>query len=217
MTKPLTIAVVSDVICPWCYLGKRRLERALAELDQPAEIQWLPYELNPDMPPEGMERASYREQKFGAARAAQFDAQLTALGQEEGVPFAFERQARTPNTRRAHQLIAFAASEGKADAVVEGLFKAYFEDGRDIGSEETLSEVAAEAGLDRGVALAAIRDEGLRAYVADLERQAASLGIQGVPFFVLDRRYGLAGAQPPEMLVAAIERTRADRAAEPGS
>ncbi len=204
MTKPLTIAVVSDVICPWCYLGKRRLERALAELDQPAEIQWLPYELNPDMPPEGMERASYREQKFGAARAAQFDAQLTALGQEEGVPFAFERQARTPNTRRAHQLIAFAASEGKADAVVEGLFKAYFEDGRDIGSEETLSEVAAEAGLDRGVALAAIRDEGLRAYVADLERQAASLGIQGVPFFIVDQSWALSGAQPAEQWIAAI-------------
>lgn len=204
MTKPLTIAVVSDVICPWCYLGKRRLERALAELDQPAEIQWLPYELNPDMPPEGMERASYREQKFGAARAAQFDAQLTALGQEEGVPFAFERQARTPNTRRAHQLIAFAASEGKADAVVEGLFKAYFEDGRDIGSEETLSEVAAEAGLDRGVALAAIRDEGLRAYVADLEGQAASLGIQGVPFFIVDQSWALSGAQPAEQWIAAI-------------
>ena len=204
MTKPLTIAVVSDVICPWCYLGKRRLERALAELDQPAEIQWLPYELNPDMPLEGMERASYRERKFGAARAAQFDAQLTALGQEEGVPFAFERQARTPNTRRAHQLIAFAASEGKADAVVEGLFKAYFEDGRDIGSEETLSEVAAEAGLDRGVALAAIRDEGLRAYVADLERQAASLGIQGVPFFIVDQSWALSGAQPAEQWIAAI-------------
>lgn len=205
MTKPLAIAVVSDVICPWCYLGKRRLERALAELDRPAEIQWLPYELNPDMPPEGMERGAYRERKFGAARAAQFDAQLTALGREEGVPFAFDRQARTPNTRRAHQLIAFAASEGKSDAVVEGLFKAYFEEGRDIGDEEVLGDVAAAAGIDRRTAVMAIRDAGLAAYVADLERQAAGLGIQGVPFFIVDQAWAISGAQPPDQWIAAIQ------------
>lgn len=205
MTKPLAIAVVSDVICPWCYLGKRRLERALAELDRPAEIQWLPYELNPDMPPEGMERGAYRERKFGAVRAAQFDAQLTALGREEGVPFAFDRQARTPNTRRAHQLIAFAASEGKSDAVVEGLFKAYFEEGRDIGDEEVLGDVAAAVGIDRRTAVMAIRDAGLAAYVADLERQAAGLGIQGVPFFIVDQAWAISGAQPPDQWIAAIQ------------
>src|SRR5687767_11561655 len=111
MTKPLTIAVVSDVICPWCYLGKRRMESALGQLGVQAEIHWLPYELNPTMPAEGMERSAYRTQKFGEARAAQFDAQLTATGREEGVAFAFDRQPRTPNTRRAHQLIAFAGSQ----------------------------------------------------------------------------------------------------------
>jgi 2-hydroxychromene-2-carboxylate isomerase len=136
MTKPLTIAVISDVVCPWCYVGKRRLEAALKELGQEAEIHWLPYELNPDMPKDGMERAAYRAKKFGEAKSAQFDAQLTALGREEGIPFAFDRQARTPNTRAAHQLIAFAGSQGKADAVVEALFKAYFEEGRDVGSDE---------------------------------------------------------------------------------
>jgi predicted DsbA family dithiol-disulfide isomerase len=213
MTKPLTIAIVSDVICPWCYLGKRRLEQALAALDRPAEIQWLPYELNPTMPPEGMARASYREQKFGAARAAQLDQQLRAVGESEGVSFAFERQARTPNTRRAHQLITFAASEGKADAVVEALFKAYFEEGRDIGDDETLGDIAAEAGLDRTTALAAIGDPGLAAYVADLERQAAGLGIQGVPFFIVDQAWAISGAQPPAQWIAAIrERSGAEGA-----
>ncbi len=213
MTRPLTIAIVSDVICPWCYLGKRRLERALAELDQAAEIHWLPYELNPDMRPEGMERAAYRERKFGAARAAQFDAQLTTLGQEEGVPFAFDRQSRTPNTRRAHQLIAFAASEGKSDAVVEGLFKAYFEEGRDVGDEEVLGDIAAAAGIDRRTAVRAVRDAGLSAYVADLERQASGLGIQGVPFFIVDQSWAISGAQPPEQWIAAIR----ERSGEAGA
>ncbi|HEX2555693.1 MAG TPA: DsbA family oxidoreductase [Microvirga sp.] len=213
MAKPLTIAIVSDVVCPWCYLGKRRLERALAELDRPAEIQWLPYELNPDMPQEGMERGAYREAKFGAERAAQYDAQLTALGEEEGVPFAFGRQARTPNTRRAHQLIAFAASEGKSDAVVEALFKAYFEDGRDVGDEEVLGDIAAASGIDRRTALMAIRDTGLASYVADLERQAGGLGIQGVPFFIVDQTWAISGAQAPEQWVAAIR----ERSGEAGA
>ena len=204
MTKPLTIAIVSDVICPWCYLGKRRLEQALAALGQPAEIQWLPYELNPTMPPEGVARASYREQKFGAACAAQLDQQLQAVGESEGVLFAFDRQARTPNTRRAHQLIAFAASEGKSDTVVEALFKAYFEDGRDIGDEEVLGDIAAAAGIDRRTAVLAIRDAGLASYVADLERQAGGLGIQGVPFFIVDQTWAISGAQAPEQWVAAI-------------
>jgi len=213
-TKPLSIAVISDVVCPWCYLGKRRLEGALKELGQPAEIHWLPYELNPTMPPEGMPRAVYRAQKFGEERSAEFDAQLTALGREEGVPFAFERQERTPNTRRAHMLIAFAASQSKADAVVEALFKAYFEEGRDIGSPEVLGDVAEAMGLDRATVLAAIEDEGLSGYVADLERQAMNLGIQGVPFFIVDQAWALSGAQPSEQWIAAI-RQRAEAGATP--
>ncbi len=204
MTKPLTIAVISDVVCPWCYVGKRRLEAALKELGQEAAIHWLPYELNPDMPKDGMERAAYRAKKFGEAKSAQFDAQLTALGREEGIPFAFDRQARTPNTRAAHQLIAFAGSQGKADAVVEALFKAYFEQGRDVGSDEVLGEIAEAAGLDRETALAAARDRGLSDFVADLEKQAMGLGVQGVPFFIVDQSWALSGAQPAEQWIAAI-------------
>ncbi len=209
MTKPLTIAVVSDVICPWCYLGKRRLERALAELDQPAEIQWLPYELNPTMPPEGMARASYREQKFGAARAAQFDAQLTALGQEEGVPFAFERQARTPNTRRAHKLVACTSGPAQGDALVEELFRAYFEEGRDVGDPETLASLAEAVGFDRASALAAMEDEEIGRAVEALEAQAGRIGVSGVPFFIVDETWAVSGAQPSKAWIEALEQRAA--------
>ncbi len=132
---PLTISVFSDVICPWCYVGKRRLERALDRLGQreSTTIEWLPFELNPDMPAHGMARALYRARKFGAERAAQLDAQMAELGAQEGIGFAFERMTRTPSTRRAHMLIAAAAQHGRADPVVDALFRAYFEEGRDVG------------------------------------------------------------------------------------
>jgi predicted DsbA family dithiol-disulfide isomerase len=126
---PLEISIFSDVICPWCYVGKRRLDRALDQLGlrERAAITWLPFQLNPDMPPEGMERARYRAQKFGAERAAMFDRRLTDLGAEEGIPFAFEKIERTPNTARAHMLMLQAAEQGKADSLAEavpGLFRA---------------------------------------------------------------------------------------------
>lgn len=212
MANPLSIAVISDVVCPWCYVGKRRLEAALKELGTAAEIRWLPYELNPDMPPEGMERTAYRSRKFGEARSAQFDAQLTELGREEGIPFAFDRQARTPNSRAAHQLIAFAESQGRANEVVEALFRAYFEEGRDVGSDDVLGDIAQGAGIDRETALAAIRDPGLSRLVADLEQQAMGLGVQGVPFFIVDQRWALSGAQPTEQWIAAIREREAPRA-----
>jgi predicted DsbA family dithiol-disulfide isomerase len=201
-----SIAVISDVVCPWCYLGKRRLEQALTELDlkDKVKVEWFPYELNPDMPEEGMDRALYRERKFGAERSAQFDAQLTHLGHEEGVPFAFDRIPKTPNTRRAHMLIAYAGGMGRGDAVVDGLFKAYFEEGRDIGTDRVLGDVAAKAGLDRDTALAASRDPGLRRFVAELEGQAQQIGVQGVPFFIVDQAWAVSGAQPSAAWIAAI-------------
>ncbi|HKH95055.1 MAG TPA: DsbA family oxidoreductase, partial [Beijerinckiaceae bacterium] len=128
MPDLLKIAVYSDVICPWCFVGKRRLERALREVAAEASVTWLPFELNPDMPPEGVERATYRARKFGAERSAELDANMTKLGGEEGIAFAFDRMARTPNTRKAHALIAHASRVGGADAVVEALFRAYFEE-----------------------------------------------------------------------------------------
>src|SRR5918993_4950707 len=140
MPGPLSLDVFSDVICPWCFVGKRRLERALDEtgLASAAAIRWLPFELNPDMPPEGMERAVYRARKFGPDRAAALDRDMAALGRQEGICFAFDRMRRTPNTRDAHGLIAYATRYGRGSAAGEALFTAYFEDARDIGREEVL-------------------------------------------------------------------------------
>lgn len=206
----LTIAVFSDVVCPWCYVGKRRLERALDELGLRAStrIEWLPFELNPDMPEDGVERSAYRERKFGAARSAQLDRQMTELGLGEGLAFALDRIARTPNTRRAHMLIAEAARNNIADAVVEALFRAYFEDGRDIGDPATLIAIAAGAGLATEVAQGALASDALRQEVIAREASAGEMQIGGVPFFIIDRKWAVSGAQPTEAWVKALSETR---------
>jgi len=206
MPEPLSLAVFSDVICPWCFLGKRRLERALGQFGATADICWLPFELNPDMPPDGMERAAYRARKFGPDRAAALDREMTALGQQEGIRFAFERMERTPNTRWAHLLIAYASQRGFGGAAAEALFKAYFEDARDIGSEQVLLDVGVAIGLDREAISMALRDENLSASVADLENEAGRLGIGGVPFVILNNAWAVSGAQTTEAWLEIMQR-----------
>ena len=157
MSAPLSIIVYSDVICPWCYVGKRRLEAALDGPDVPAKVSfaWRPFELNPDMPAEGITRAEYRMRKFGAERAAELDRNMTETGREVGIDFAFDRMQRTPNTRLAHRLIWEAGRQGRQNAIVNRLFRAYFEEALDIGSPDVLTRLASEAGLDAaGVAQA---------------------------------------------------------------
>ncbi len=199
MNQNLSIAVFSDVICPWCFLGKRRLERALGQRGLPeAAMRWLPYELNPGMPPEGMERAAYRANKFGAERAAVLDRDMTKLGLEEGIRFAFERIARTPNTRRAHLLIAHASRHGRGDAAAEALFRAYFEEARDIGDPEVLADIAARIGLDEASTRAALDNPALRQAVVEIEEEAQRLGIAGVPFFIINDTWAVSGAQGAE-------------------
>ena len=202
----LGIAVFSDVICPWCYLGKRRLERALDALGlrEVTRVDWLPFELNPDMPEGGMARADYRARKFGAERSAELDARMAALGREEGIGFAFDRQSRTPTTRRAHMLIAHAAQAGSADALVEVLFQAYFEQGLDVGSPEVLADAAERVGIAREGALSALHDEGVRETVHGLARHAAQIGATGVPFFIVNKAWAISGAQPPEHWTQAL-------------
>jgi predicted DsbA family dithiol-disulfide isomerase len=201
MKKRLTIEVVSDVICPWCYIGKRRLEKALALVgdDVEAEIRWLPFQLNPEMPAQGMARAEYRSAKFGSAeRARGMDARVAAEGQGEGIAFAFDRIERTPNTVAAHQLIELAQRQGLGTAVVDALFHAYFEDASDIGDQAVLATIAERCGV-RDWPQAA--DTG---GVAALEEDMRSLGISAVPTFLLERRLGVSGAQPPEALASAM-------------
>jgi predicted DsbA family dithiol-disulfide isomerase len=193
----LAIAVFSDVICPWCFVGKRRLERALDEMGLEADIRWLPFELNPDMPPDGMERADYRVRKFGPEKAALLDRDMTALGLEEGIAFAFDRMERTPNTRRAHLLVGHASRHGRGAEAAEALFRAYFEEARDIGDPDVLLAVAGSIGLDRDRARTALGDPALDTAVQNLEDEAGRLGVAGVPFFLVNEAGGVSGAQPP--------------------
>ena len=217
MADPIPITVYSDVICPWCYVGKRRLEAALAGTGpgNPMHISfsWRPFELNPDMPAEGMERKSYRARKFGDARAAELDLKMAEIGRELGIAFAFDRMQRTPNTRLAHRLIWEAGRQGAQDAVVERLFRGYFEEGLDIGAPEALRSLAAECGLDAaGVEQALTEQDSLDA-VTELEQQGYRMGIQGVPFFILLQKYGVSGAQPPEFWRDALPRLAAEASA----
>ena len=202
----LTISVFSDVICPWCFLGKRRLEHALDQLGlrETTTVEWLPFELNPDMPAEGIERSVYRARKFGAERSAELDGQMTELGSREGINFAFARMQRTPSTRKAHMLIAAAQQQGSGDALMEALFRDYFEEGRDVGDEAILLDVAEGVGLDRQAALAALKNDDLRSFILSVEARAAEMQIGGVPFFIVDHRWALSGAQSAEQWVALI-------------
>ena len=214
MQQPLSITVYSDVICPWCYVGKRRLEAALAEPGMPAPIHlaWRPFELNPEMPVEGVERKVYRARKFGAARSAELDARMLATGREVGIAFAFEHMERTPNTRLAHRLIWEADRQGRQEAVVDRLFAAYFEQGLDIGRADVLAQIADAAGLEpRGTSQALAGAESLKA-VSGLEQQGYAMGIQGVPFFILLGKYAVEGAQPPEFWREALPKIAAEAA-----
>lgn len=211
---PLPVTIYSDVICPWCYLGKRRLEAALREPDMPRQlaIGWRPFELNPDMPAEGMPRAAYRARKFGPERARQSDLQMAEHGREVGIAFAFDKMQRTPNTRLAHRLLWHAGRQGEEaqNALVNRLFAGYFEEGLDIGRKDVLLDLAAEAGLDAGEARNVIDgDESLQA-VLDLEGEGMRMGIRGVPYFVLIGKYAVSGAQPPEVWVDALPKIAAE-------
>jgi predicted DsbA family dithiol-disulfide isomerase len=197
----LTVEIVSDVICPWCYIGKRRFEKALKLLgDAPApKVVWRPFQLNPDMPPGGMARADYRRAKFGSVeRGRELDARVAKEGAGEGIAFAFDRMQRTPNTRAAHQLIDLAQKQGVGAAVVDALFRAYFEEARDIGDPAVLQDIAAACGVKEWP------EKGDAAEVAELEESFRGLGISAVPTFVIERRYGVSGAQPPEALAEAL-------------
>jgi len=203
----MKIEVVSDVVCPWCYIGKRRLEKALAMVggETPPEVVWLPFQLNPAMPPEGMPRAEYRRAKFGSAeRGRQLDERVAAEGRGEGIEFALERIERTPNTFAAHQLIDLAQECGAGGPVVDALFRAYFEQARDIGDRAVLLGIAETAGLPRGEVEARWNDAVQSRRLAQLEESMKVLGISGVPTFILDRKFGVSGAQPPEALAAAL-------------
>ena len=206
MAKKLLIEIASDVVCPWCYIGKRRLEKALASLqgEVEARIEWLPFQLNPGMPEGGVARADYRRQKFGSVEKGRaLDARVAQEGAGEGIAFAFDRMQRTPNTIAAHQLIDLAQRQGKGDAVVDALFRAYFEEARDIGDAAVLKEIAGRAEVTGWP------EAENNAQVEEKEERVRDLGISGVPTFIFNRESGLSGAYPPEMLAQAIKEAAA--------
>jgi predicted DsbA family dithiol-disulfide isomerase len=194
------IDIVSDVICPWCFIGKRRLERALAARPElPVSITWRAFQLNPDMPDEGMPREAYLAAKFGSpGHAARIYTTVTQAGAGEKIAFAFDRIRRTPSSRAAHRLIRFATLEGDANPVVEGLFTAYFEEGRNIGDAGVLADIAAEAGHQRSDAEQFLAGTTALEEVLNEDRSARRLGISGVPCFIVDGGYAISGAQEPE-------------------
>jgi predicted DsbA family dithiol-disulfide isomerase len=209
----VTIDIYSDVICPWCFIGKRRMEKGLA--GRSATVRWHPFELNPDVPREGVERRAYRVKKFGSwERSLELDAQIGRAFAGEGLVFNPGKMTRTPNTFDAHRIIWLAGEKGAQDAVVEALFRAYFTDGRDLSDRATLAAVAVEGGLDaRDVSELLAGDHGA-AEVRQWEQEGQRLGITGVPFFVINGKITVSGAQPPEMFRAAIEQAAQTGAGE---
>ena len=205
----LAIEVISDAICPWCWVAKRRLDCVIAALSPhvAASITWRPFELNPEMPKAGIDRRAYRSAKFGSWQRSQaLDAQVAAAGGLDGLVFNHDKMERTPNTVDAHRLIRLAGQQGKQDKVVEGLFAAYFNEGRDVGDSTVLADVGASAGLDRARILAMLAsDEGLAEVRSELQR-AVNLRVSGVPTVLVDGIPLFSGAIRADLMEAELRK-----------
>jgi predicted DsbA family dithiol-disulfide isomerase len=205
-----TIDVFSDVVCPWCYLGKHRLAQAIALVkDREVVVRWHPFRLDPTIPPEGIDRDVYLTRKFGSVAAVDASHQRIAeMGKALGIAYRFDLIRRLPDTTDAHRLTRWAAADGLQDAMVERLFAAYFAEGRDIGDRTVLVELATEVGLSGDIAARLASDadrEAINAEIAEAQR----IGVNAVPCFVIDRRLGVMGAQTPDVLVSAIRQSAA--------
>lgn len=215
MTKPtIKVDIVSDVVCPWCYIGKRRIEKAMDALKDKYdfELEYHPFELNTQLPKEGTDQKAYLAAKFGGEeRYRELTGNVKSAAAQEGLAFDFDKQKVMPNTREAHRIIMFAKAEGVQPAVKEAFMKAYFEDGVDLSKKENLIAIAVQAGLakDKVEALLAT-DTGL-AEVETAERELQKLGISGVPFYIINNKYGVSGAQPSESFIQAFENITAEQ------
>ncbi|WP_421361051.1 DsbA family oxidoreductase [Agrobacterium rosae] len=205
----IVIDVVSDMVCPWCYLGKARLDLALAEIldEVSVDVNWRPYRLNPDYPPEGVDQKAELEKKLGGKeKVEQAHEMLTQLGKEVGIDFDFDAIKIGPNTLDAHRLSLWAHAEGREfqDKVTTALFKANFEEGRNIGDHEVLADIAEQAGMNREVVTRLLASDADKdTIVAEIDA-AQQMGVAGVPFFILDQKYAVSGAQSKEVLINAL-------------
>jgi predicted DsbA family dithiol-disulfide isomerase len=199
--------IISDPICPWCYIGKARLATALASAPEGVfEIHWHPFQLNPDMPAEGRDRRAYLEGKFGGKEGAvRAYAPVAQAAEESGLTINFDKIIRTPNTLDAHRLIQWAGIEGVQNGVVDALFDAYFVQGLDIGEHEVLADIAASAGMDRAATLRLLATDADLEEVSAKDKQARDMGVGGVPCFIIANKYAVEGAQPAETWAKIIE------------
>jgi predicted DsbA family dithiol-disulfide isomerase len=205
----ITIDVVSDVVCPWCYLGKARLELAIAEVQDEVgvDVNWRPYRLNPDYPAEGVDQKSMLAAKLGGAeKVASAHATLTGLGREVGIAFNFDAIKIGPNTMDAHRLIHWAVTEDreKQDRIVDALFKANFEEGRNVGDHAVLLDIAVKVGLDRDVIAALLASDADKDLIVAEIESAQKMGVSGVPFFIFDQQYAVSGAQTADVIATAL-------------
>lgn len=202
----MQLDIISDTICPWCYIGKKRLDRALAERpDLKLDIHWRAFQLDPSVPHEGIDRKTYLTRKFGASGASLFKA-VAEAGASDGIKFAFEKIARTPNTLDSHRLIRWAANVDKQDAVVTLLFQRYFEEGQDIGDKDVLLGVADAVGMDRVLVEELLDSDADIDLIQKDDAIARSMGIGGVPCFLVNQKFVLMGAQEPQTLLRIFDR-----------
>ncbi len=203
----IKIDVVSDVVCPWCYIGKRRLEKAMGQLKDryDFEVAYHPFELNPDMPKAGLNQKEYLTTKFGTEeKYLQIVNHVTSVAAGEGLKFDFGKQETSPNTMDAHRLIAYAKREGKQQAMKEALMSAYFEKGVNLTRTKNLVAAAVQLGMDAEAVESFLKSDELTAEVKMEEQLNSQRGISGVPFYIINNKYGVSGAQPPEVFVKAF-------------
>ena len=206
MAERFVIDVVSDVICPWCFLGKRRLDAALHALDMDVLIRWRPYMLDPGIPPGGLDRHEYMLNKFGAERLKTIHDPLIEAGKELDIPYHFDLIKRTPNTLDAHRLIRWAHTVERQNEVVERLFMAYWSEGKDVGNRDVLARCAGEAGINaQQIRELLDTEQDVEETRAEIQH-ATNIGVTGVPTFILAQSYALVGAQSPAVLIDAISR-----------
>lgn len=210
MTAPIKLDVLSDPICPWCYIGKTHLDRALAaEEDHPFVIEWHPFQLNPDMPEDGMDRREYLERKFGGKDGAiRVYGQIAQHAEDAGIEIDFAAIQKTPNTVNAHRLIHWPGIEGKQNEIVDALFSAYFKEGRDIGDIETLADIADNAGMDAAVVTRLLKSDEDKQSIRDRDVHSREMGVNSVPTFIVGSRHAVPGAQPPELWQKVIKELR---------